>query len=497
MRAMRTLAYREWLLQTWTLVRRELRDSLRDWRILFPIFTMTLIFPLLMRYATGYLESSFYERWGAEGVQIRLLPLMLLLVGFVPISVSLVIALETFVGEKERLSLEPLLASPLSDLQLYIGKLAASLLLPWLAGATGVAFYLVILQSEWRPSILVIVQVLLLTMAKALVMVSGAVIVSSHTTSVRAANLLSSFLIVPIALLIQGESLMVLYHGYTILWYILLFLLVADVLLVRMGLRLFNRETLLGREIDQLNLRSGWEMFRKHFVWEWWFFGRSREELPRPLRWLGTLLGLYWKGVPAAIHRSRLALLITLIGLVGSFWIGRDFALRFPLPAQYLPLNQISEATFRNIPTIGFLPAFTFWGVLGNNIRALLLAGLLGTLSFGSLAIALLMAPLAIVFYFTFPVAWAGYDPFVFLGTFILPHGVLEIPAAFIATALAVRLGATFVAPPRGMTVGEGWFQALADFVKVFLALVVPLLALAAWIEVTVTPALVIATYGK
>ncbi|MCX8067639.1 MAG: stage II sporulation protein M [Anaerolineae bacterium] len=489
--------YQVWIWQTWNLVRRELRDSLRDWRILFPIFAMTVIFPLLMRFATSYLETSFYERWGAEGVQIRLLPLMLLLVGFLPISVSLVIALESFVGEKERLSLEPLLASPLSDLQLYLGKLVASLLLPWLAGATGIAFYLLILQSAWRPSPLVILQVLLLTMAKALVMVSGAVIVSSHTTSVRAANLLSSFLIVPVALLIQGESLMVLYHGYSILWYVFLFLIVANILLVRMGFRLFNREALLGREIDQLDLRGGWRLFRKHLVWPWWFFGLPRERLPRALRPLGTLVGLYLREVPAVVGRSRLALLVTLLGLVGAFWIGRDFALRFPLPAEYLPLNRIDESVFRNVPAIGFLPAFTFRGVLENNIRALLLASLLGTLSFGSLAVVLLMAPLAIIFYIAFPVAWAGYNPFVFLATFILPHGVFELPAAILATALAVRLGATFVAPPRGMTVGEGWFQALADFVKVFLGLVIPLLALAAWIEVTVTPALVIATYGK
>lgn len=47
------------------------------------------------------------------------------------------------------------------------------------------------------------------------------------------------------------------------------------------------------------------------------------------------------------------------------------------------------------------------------------------------------------------------------------------------------------------MTVGEGWVQALADFVKVFLAVVVPLLALAAAVEVSLTPAIVLAVYGR
>jgi uncharacterized membrane protein SpoIIM required for sporulation len=78
----------------------------------------------------------------------------------------------------------------------------------------------------------------------------------------------------------------------------------------------------------------------------------------------------------------------------------------------------------------------------------------------------------------------------------VLPHGLLELPAATMATALAVRLGATFISPPKGMTVGEGWLWALADFIKVFIALVLPLLALAAVIEVHVTPSIVVWAFG-
>jgi uncharacterized membrane protein SpoIIM required for sporulation len=62
---------------------------------------------------------------------------------------------------------------------------------------------------------------------------------------------------------------------------------------------------------------------------------------------------------------------------------------------------------------------------------------------------------------------------------------------------MAVRLGATFMSPPQGMTVGEGWLRALADLIKVFVALVVPLLALAAAVEVYVTPAIVVRVFGS
>ena len=99
---------------------------------------------------------------------------------------------------------------------------------------------------NWQPPFELLVLVVLLTTAKALVMVSGAVVISSQTTSVRAANLLASFIIIPMALLVQGESLIMFWANYPVLWWILAALLVVNVLLVRMGLHLFDREELLG-----------------------------------------------------------------------------------------------------------------------------------------------------------------------------------------------------------------------------------------------------------
>jgi len=486
---------RLWWRQVFTLTGREVQDSLRDWRILVPIFILTLAFPMLMNFITVRTQNMFYDRWGVAGIETRLLPLMLMLVGFFPASVSLVIALETFVGEKERKSLEPLLATPLSDLQLYLGKTLAAMILPLVAGALGISVYLVMLwrQGGWMPSSLLLFQIVLLTIAEALVMVSGAVVVSSQTTSVRAANLLASFIIIPMALLVQGQSLVILQAGNSILWTILVFLIIADVMLVRMGLRLFNREGLLGREIDEPNLPNLWRTFRSHLVWPRWLFGADVERLPRPLRWLGTWSGLYFREVPAALKRSQLAILLVMVALLGSLLVGRIMAGRLPLPPQALSLDSITAESFS---TTSWLPAFTTWGVLSNNIRSLLTAALLGIFSFGALAVTLLMAPMAIIAYATFMVAWAGYDPLLFVLTFVMPHGILELPAAIIATALAVRLGAVFIAPPRGLTVGEAWLQALADFIKLFLAVVIPLLALAAWVEVHVSPVLVLMVYG-
>ncbi|MBA3534166.1 MAG: ABC transporter permease subunit, partial [Ardenticatenales bacterium] len=121
-----------------TLVGRELRDSLRDWRIVIPVFILTAIFPFLMNF-TAQIMFDFLEQYEATIIAERLIPFGMMIVGFFPITFSLVIALETFVGEKERNSLEALLATPASDLELYLGKLLAALLLPLAAAYVGIA----------------------------------------------------------------------------------------------------------------------------------------------------------------------------------------------------------------------------------------------------------------------------------------------------------------------------------------------------------------------
>jgi uncharacterized membrane protein SpoIIM required for sporulation len=81
-----------------------------------------------------------------------------------------------------------------------------------------------------------------------------------------------------------------------------------------------------------------------------------------------------------------------------------------------------------------------------------------------------------------------GASPWLFLATFVLPHGIVELPATVIATAMALRLGAVVIAPPRGLTVTQGVLLALAELIKVLVLLVLPMLVVAAALEVWVTP---------
>ena len=500
--------WRDQLSLVLVVTRREIRDTFRDWRLVAPIVLLTLVFPVIMN-VTASVVLNFVSKYGATIIGENTIPFLMMVVGFFPISFSLVIALETFVGEKERRSLEPLLATPLSNTQLYLAKMLSSMIPPVLASYLGIGVYLggLFLSIHYRPPLLLLAQVVLLTTAEALVMVSGAVIVSSQTTSVRAANLLASFIIIPMAFLMQAEALVMFWEHYDVLWYIFLALLVVNLILVRMGVRIFDREELLGREIDSLNLGQSWRAFKSYLLNPPAAIrpgvslpgppGAMDEKQSLPRRFLAGLARLYRKDAPQLLSLNRLPLAVVLLPLLAAVIIGWAYAVEYPLPADVLALDGISEETFDEFEGAGFLPAFTTWGIFTNNVRSLLLATLLGVFTFGSIAIVILMAPVVIISFLAVQAAMSGYNPLVFLGAFILPHGIIELPAAIFATAMAVRLGASIVSPPPGMTVSQGWLWALADFIKVFVFIVLPLLAVAAFIEIHITPQVVIAVYGN
>jgi len=452
--------------------RREIRDQLRDWRILTPIILLTLFFPLLMNF-TAQQAVGFVERYGAPIIGERLIPFLLMVVGFFPISISLVIALESFAGERERLSLEPLLATPLTDADLYLGKMIASLLPPLGAAYLGIAVYLIGLlwRLGWAPPVGLLVQILAITTIQAIVMVSGAVVISSQTTSVRAANLLASFIIIPVGELIIGESMIMFWGRYHILWWIMAALGLIALVLIRMGLRLFNREELLGHELDMLDFQGIWRSFRRRFV-------AGAQSLGD---WYAGILRVSMPGM-------RFPILITAAALAAGFLAGLSYAEPFTLPAELFDLQGRQEEWLDVLSRFGMLSATGWLRVVFVNMRALILATILGAFTFGILSEILLMAPLGIVGYFAGNLALAGQDPWRYLAALVLPHGVLEIPAAVIAGGAMLQLGMAAISVPKGGSLGEGWIAAFAEWARIMLGVVLPLLICAAALEVFLTP---------
>jgi uncharacterized membrane protein SpoIIM required for sporulation/ABC-type transport system involved in multi-copper enzyme maturation permease subunit len=459
------------LFPTYVIVRREVKDQFRDWRIIFPIVGLTLVFPFIMNW-TARQMLNFTAEYGATVIADRMVPFLLMIVGFFPISVSLVIALEAFVGEKERNSIEPLLNTPLKDWQLYLGKLISSTVPPLVSSYLGMIVYLAGLAINHVPfpSVEIMIQIVVLTTVQAVMMVSGAVVVSTQATSVRAANLLSSFIVIPSAFLIQWESLVMFWGNQTTLWWVVLGIVVLTILMIRIGLAHFQREELLGREIDVLRIKWAWQYFWKSFkgeaknVGDWY-----RQVLKATLQRLAVPVGL-----------------VTLLIVIG-FVIGEGMVDRYPF---LIPADRLKGAGESLTSLEKVLPLFGV-GSIGlvwwQNVRVLLVGLVIGIFTFGVLGVFPLMATMAVTGYLVQLLNVNGVEIGSIL-VLLLPHGIFEIPAAIIATAAVLRAGAILATPAPGKTIGEVLLATLADWFKVMLGLVIPVLALAACIEVLVTP---------
>ncbi len=468
------------------ITRREVRDSFRDWRIIGPIVILTFLFPGLAQFVAGRF-AAFVEGYGAAVIGTRTVPFLLMIVGFFPISISLVIALETFVGEKERRSLEPLLSTPLTNTELYIGKTLAAMLPPLLSSYGGMTVYLVSLifgDLAWRPHAMLVAQIIVLTTVQALVMVTGAVVVSSQTTSTRAANLLASFIIIPMTLLIQGESAIMflapdaeLPNGIGALWVIIAGMVIVVILLLRVGNSMFNREELLGRTLDKLNLKGTASRI--------WRSVRAIDDQGTPAR---SLVEWYRRGIPLSVRRLGLAIPVTVVvfvaALVGGYWIGTLPQWQIHL-APNLPLRLIAGQI--NGYTGYFFGSNPVLAIAWQNGRILLGATILASFTFGAAALILTPAVYVILGYIFSQIVLAGYNP-AFMIPAVLTHGIIEIPVIVLATAAALHFGAVITRPPRGTTVGQAWTLALGDVIRIGLGLIVPGLLIAALLEAYVTP---------
>ncbi len=463
----------------WIVARREVRDQLRDWRIIFPIVGLTVVFPFIMNW-TARQMLDFTADYGATIIADRMVPFLLMIVGFFPISVSLVIALESFVGEKERSSIEPLLNTPMKDWQLYLGKLVSSTVPLLMSSYLGMAVYLggLIINKVVLPEFEILAQVFVLTTVQALMMVAGAVVVSTQATSVRAANLLSSFIVIPSAFLIQWESLTMFWGDKNTLWWVVAAIIMVTILLVRVGVAHFQREELLGHEIDVLKVRWMAQMFLRAF----------RGDAKNLGDWYRRILR-------ATLRRLALPILATLLILILGAVIGGSMVDRYPflIPDEQIANLDENLSQLLSVHTI-FTPG-TILLIFWQNFRVLLLALIVGIFSFGVLGVLPVMATLAVGGYLVTLLSANGI-PALNVLLILLPHGVFEIPAAVLATAAVLQMGAVLATPSPGKTFSEVWLSALADWAKVMAGIVVPLLIIAAFIEVLVTPQIALMVFG-
>lgn len=463
----------------WMVARREFTDQFRDWRIVLPMFILVTLFPFIADDTTRQ-AINFMNRFGGSLILDNLIPFVVLVIGFFPLSFTLVVALESFVGEKERGTIEPLLSSPLEDSHLYLGKLLVGITTPLAFSFASIGIYLVLVSRRDVdfPSAYMLALIFLLTFAHAVLMVSSAIVISVQATTIRSANLLASFVVVPVAFLLQGETILIFWGNEDVLWFAIVGVTLLATLLVRLGLSHFRREYLLGREIDTLNFKLISRTFRSHFR------GQAT-----------SISGWYRNELPVTVRQLRQPLMLVVglavIASVASYvWVVTNVPAYITLtPERTLEFRTFIADNLANLDSLGeALPAPVLFL---HNARTTIVFLLLGLVSFGTLGLTLFIGNIALVGGVLGGAQLVGYSPLLAFAAGILPHGIFELSAIILATAAMLKVGAQLVTPQAEKSLGEILLISLADWFRIFVGIVLPFLAVAALIEIYITPLLI------
>ena len=425
--------------------RRDLRDATNEIRLILAMVTLTLAIPIAS--AVGIRALAYFG--GGTAVVNRLAVVGAFFVVFIPASFSLVLALEAFVGERERTTLEVLLSTPLKEAEIYAGKVAAVLVvsLGLCYGGLIVYCFAVFPGLGFFP-FGVLVALALSTICQVAAMVAGAVIISLNARTMRAANVMASFIILPMSVVLQVEAALILLGRAELLWGFAALMIVIAAVLLRMGLAGFSREALLAREVG----------------------------LSKPLRRAIGSVRAAFQGRPGIIRlvwMRRLSVALAAIGFIAGIALGFAAGRTGAIPGQVVKpvLSSLLSASG------GATQGQEALGIFGHNLLAFVLAALLAIFTAGLSGFALTLLPGFLLGYAAALSSWS-----VALSG-VVPNGLVEIPAAIIAGGLVIHIGATAIhMEPNG-----GWtsrlLRALADYTR-SLRWLVPALALAALLEV-------------
>ncbi len=216
------------------------------------LIIMSLAFGGIMTYfilVMGGIDAFYFNLMmtSVMGVTIILLPIML------PIS----IAADSIVGEKERHTLVPLLATPLSDGELLLGKFLTALipgvivsygnLVLAIAIVNGVVLFMNPSFLWVWPDLLSLIQAIIMPLIFSFLAVGIMIVISQRAKTVYDAYQTGGVVILPAMVFAYSGFL----QGTGLNWIIFfvgsVILVIIDILLFRLAVKIFNRDVLISR----------------------------------------------------------------------------------------------------------------------------------------------------------------------------------------------------------------------------------------------------------
>jgi ABC-2 type transport system permease protein len=172
-----------------------------------------------------------------------------------PLMVASVVAADSFAGEKERNTLEALIYTPTTDLELFTGKVLSAWVPALLVSLVGFVLYgLSVNISAWPtmqeiffPNATWLVLVFWVAPGAAALGLGATVLVSSRVNSFQEANQIAGIVVLPIVILVIAQASGVMYFSLalTVVLGVVVWLIALALLWV--GIRTFRRSEIIAR----------------------------------------------------------------------------------------------------------------------------------------------------------------------------------------------------------------------------------------------------------
>jgi len=256
-----------------TIIRKEWAEVFKNRMVLFTVIFLPLILtalPLGIFIGIGSIggmggsASDLPEQFnamcppnigGGECFQVFMVSQFMILFMLVPLAIPTSIAAYSIVGEKTTRSLEPILATPITTIELLVAKSLAAVIPAVLATFVSFAIFLVgawiiipnrelflaIVDARWLLAVFIVGPLM------AILSVLASIMVSSRVNDPRAAEQISMIVILPILIVFFGQiaGLFIVNAKFVVLS--ALVLLILDAILAYAAVQIFQRETILTR----------------------------------------------------------------------------------------------------------------------------------------------------------------------------------------------------------------------------------------------------------
>ncbi|MCW4005750.1 MAG: ABC transporter permease subunit [Candidatus Bathyarchaeota archaeon] len=268
--------------KVWLVFRKDWLEVKRNWQVLLPIIIVPLIFAVVLPSAIVLISGAESQmpttntdfqalitnlpldiqaqlaQMSPQQVLIYIMTLYFFAPFFliIPVMASSVMGSDSFAGERERKTIEALLATPISDSELLMGKILVSFIPAMIITFVSFAVYTILVDAATfslfngtllLPNLTWLLTIFGVAPTIALFSIGLTVIISAKVKGFKEAQQISVILLLPILGLVFAQIAGVMILGPLMLALIMALFILVDAVVFYVGVKMFQREEILSK----------------------------------------------------------------------------------------------------------------------------------------------------------------------------------------------------------------------------------------------------------